>query len=328
MEGPFIPATGPLREIGVVANDIEQGLGDPHFVGLGVLRLEQHLAAPVSANLVDKLGEAFCVGQVHHGAGLAAVAVTTGDDELVPALGQLQDCLILFPAAQAAEFESVNVHAQIGEEPANSVGVARLPNVGQIPQRVVQYDQDVGVVVQAGKQLGQVFRIWVGRKGGTERHDRFRLGAGQIVHAEMKDGIAKRNVPFHRRRNRARFGHDAKQQRRSDAVVVGKGNQAGKAQLLFDLLALQAEGSERRQGWSPVGFPEIQPNCTNRLGAPVLKSQCSPQRAVACGEFGNEVEALAREVGVAVQGNRGPVGLGGARFFPKVVYFALQIASL
>src|SRR5215475_13850009 len=110
MKDSLVPPPGTGGIFRVFSNHIQQGLNDSQRLWLCVLRHEQHMGTPLLSDLMNKLGETFTLAQTQHRIGLAAMPVATPDNRLVPAFGKVQRSLVLLPAAQARQLESVNKH--------------------------------------------------------------------------------------------------------------------------------------------------------------------------------------------------------------------------
>ncbi len=154
VEGALVPTLVAGGEFRVVANGVEGGLEDAVFPGLSVLRHEEDMAAALAANLVDKAGKVGGVSQVEIGVRLYAVAVAAGDDELVPARGQIGDLAVLFPVAEAVELKGVDELAVDSEEVVDEDFVGVLADAIEIPEGMIEDEQDVRELVE----LSQGFR--------------------------------------------------------------------------------------------------------------------------------------------------------------------------
>ena len=100
---------------------------------------------------------------------------------------------------------------------------------------MVQHNQHVGVVVQHGEQFGKVLLGGIGGEGDALSHNRFSASAGQVMDAQVEDGIAERDAPLQGNGNPASLGNDPQEQRCLNAVVVRKRDDAGEVEYLLDL---------------------------------------------------------------------------------------------
>ena len=107
MKNSTIPSLRSHRIFRVFANYVKQSLNSAHAHRFRVLRHEEDMAALFSPNLVDKLRETLGASQIQNAAGFTAVPVATGDDQALPAIGQLYDSIILFPATHGVDFKRV-----------------------------------------------------------------------------------------------------------------------------------------------------------------------------------------------------------------------------
>ena len=107
MKNSTIPTLRPHRIFRVFANYVKQSLNGAHAHRFRVLRHEKDMAALLFPNLVDKLRETLGASQIQDAAGFTAVPVSTGDDQALPAISQLYDSIILFPATHGIDLERV-----------------------------------------------------------------------------------------------------------------------------------------------------------------------------------------------------------------------------
>ena len=133
----------------------------------------------------------------------------------------------------------------------------RLADQVEVPQGVVEDDQDVGQLVQGGEDFGEPLASRACRLDGVLLEGLHPLGAGgagQVVDAEVEGLIAAvGHGPLDGDGNVAGGGDGAQQHGRVDVVVVGEGDQRLQAELLFDLAAFEIEGQPGGQRRRPVG---------------------------------------------------------------------------
>jgi len=89
-------------------------------------------------DFLDKLREALSIGEVQQAARLATVAISTSNDRTAIRLGEFNDVAVFLPSAKSAEFESVQNRICHGEEIPDGATVFYLPDVRQIPKRMVE----------------------------------------------------------------------------------------------------------------------------------------------------------------------------------------------
>ncbi len=172
--------------------------------------------------------------------------------------------------------------------------------------------------MQGDQNLGQARIAGVGGEILQRRHPLCRAGAGQVVHAEMERlRAAVGRAPLHRNRNLPRAGHRAQKHGRLDVVVVGDGNHRRQVEL-FDLPRFQIEGQLGRHGRRPVAGCVVDADAVHLLGAPLQPRQQRAHHRELVAKVGQEIQRLARLVGVAVQRNTGPKALGGILVAPEV----------
>lgn len=75
------------------------------------------------------------------------MAIASADDKLIPGLGELDYGAILFPAAQPAQFERVEIAAVRGDKSGGRLHMAVPTDSGQVPHRVIEDDQNAWVIV-------------------------------------------------------------------------------------------------------------------------------------------------------------------------------------
>ena len=107
---------------------------------------------------MDELGEVEGVSQVQIRVWLDAVTIASADDELVPALAEVGDFAVLVPVAQAVELEGVAELAVKREEVVDEEAVLFFAYAVEIPERVVEDDEDAGSVVELGEEFAEELR--------------------------------------------------------------------------------------------------------------------------------------------------------------------------
>ncbi len=312
--------------MGVVADGVEGGLQDAVLPRLGVLGHEEDVALTVDADLLDELVEASGVGKVDVGVGLDAVTVATADGELVPVGGEGGDLAILFPVAEAVEFERVDELAVDGEEVVDEDAMVFVADAVEVPEGVVEDDEDGGDLVQLREHGGELGGV----TGGGAVFDRgscegFEAGhpvgagcAGQVVNAEVEGGSSVGDGPLERDGDVAGGGERTEEERGLDAVVVGDGDEGGGLELVFDLVAFEVEGEARGEGRGPVAEGVVGVDAGSAMAEPFQETHDGLNGLPVGGELGDEVEGLVGLVGMAVEGYAGDKVLGCVGFTPQV----------
>ena len=149
------------------------------------------------------------------------------------------------------------------------------------------------------------------------RHPLCRAGAGQVVHAEMERLAAIGGAPLDGNRNTPRAGHGAQKHGRLDVVVVGDGNHRCQVQL-FDLPRFQIEGQLGSHGRRPVAGCVVDAHAVHLLGPPFQPGEQWAHHRILVAKVGQEIQGLARLVGVTVQRNTGPEAFGGLLVAPQI----------
>ena len=87
---------------------------------------------------------------------------------------------------------------------------------------------------------------------------------------------------------------------------------------LFDLTGFKIEGQLGSHGRRPVAGGVVDADAVHLLGAPFEPGQERPHHGELVAEVGQEIQGLARLVGVTVQRNTGAKAPGGIRVAPKI----------
>src|SRR5580704_13428012 len=197
MEHAVIPAARVDRVVRIFANDILQSLQDAERARLRILRHEQDVTGSFSSHLISEFSKAAGIGEIERGVGFAAMAVAARNDYLIACLGEVEHRLVLLPAANAAQFESVDELAMLAEEQTQIPVVQFRALVRQIPHRMIQYYEDLRNIVERGENLRQTEVVGIARVLGECRHDRFCAATGKVMNAQVKSCVVKRNRPFY-----------------------------------------------------------------------------------------------------------------------------------
>ncbi len=116
VEDPFVPEARAFGEFGMLADDVKKGEKHADCKGFRVLGHEEDMRAALVADFVDEFGEAAGVREIEDGVRFSTVTIPAADDDLVPAFGELQGGTVFVRGADATEFQSVNVNAELGGE--------------------------------------------------------------------------------------------------------------------------------------------------------------------------------------------------------------------
>ena len=81
------------------------------------------------------------------------MAIATRNQQHVPLFGQPPDASVLVPVAQAVEFEGVAELAVDGEEVVDQELVPGGADAVEVPEGVVEDDEDVGQGVEFGEHV-------------------------------------------------------------------------------------------------------------------------------------------------------------------------------
>src|SRR5262249_34906452 len=75
-----------------------------------------------------------------------------GNRRTFPEAGELHCRQILSPGSEAVHFDGVNVTAKPRKKSVKHEAMPVVPNSAHVPQRMIQYDQCLGVLVHSRKQ--------------------------------------------------------------------------------------------------------------------------------------------------------------------------------
>jgi len=148
VKGALIPQRRAIALLRVFADGVEKHLAAPYRQRMAVLRHEDHVAAALGADFLHPFGKARCLCQVQVGVGLAAMAIAAGDDDLPPALRQIDGAAVFLPPAQAVQLERVQKLVVGREEIFEALIEFRRRNPVQVPQRVIEDEQHVRLRVE------------------------------------------------------------------------------------------------------------------------------------------------------------------------------------
>ena len=207
---------------------------------------------------------------------------------------------VLIPVAQPVQFQRVQIIAVLLQELVDQELMFFLANQVEVPQRVVEDHQHIGILMQRAQNLGKSLVAGMGRIVGQRFHPLRGPGAGQVVHAEVKRLLAIGSAPLHRNRNPPRARDRAQQHRRSDVVVVGNGDHRLQIQLL-DLAAFQVKGQPGRHRRRPVAGRVVDAQPVHPLRTPLQPRQQRAHHRVLVAEVGQKIQRFVGLVGVAVQ---------------------------
>ena len=97
----FVPSTRTLWVIGIFADRVEQRLEHAKHEWLSILRQEQHMTSALFSYFMGIFRKTAGVSEVHNRAGFYSMSIAAADDELIPPVRQIHNCLVLLPATQS-----------------------------------------------------------------------------------------------------------------------------------------------------------------------------------------------------------------------------------
>ncbi len=204
-------------------------------------------------HFVNELGKVLRIGEAYNGAGCDSVSVAAADNGLIPFPGEFQDGVIFLTASQAAKFEGVHQVSELRHEIGECLDMLLPADSGEVPQRMIENDQDVGILIEGPKKIEQAFLRRVPGVAAQLNHDGFGAVCRQIVNAQVQVGIQVRDGPFDRDWDFSRFFDDAQRQRRVDTVVICQRNHPGNSETTLDLVPLETKRSQGRERRRPIG---------------------------------------------------------------------------
>lgn len=304
VKGTFIPAAAARGVRGIVRDDVGEVLVEAPAEGLAILRHDEHGALPSMANLVGELRKISGAGEIEEGAGLAAMAVAAGDEDLAVGGSQSEDGAIFAVAAHAIDLKGVEGGAGEFEEAAEIEGEAFGRDAGEVPQRVIEDDEHGG----KGRELGEKGEAELFVRGccglAHLNHQGFSGGAGKIVDAEVEDGFSEGDGPLGGDGDTGGLRILAQAGTGVDGVVVGEGDDGAQTEG-FDLARFELEGEALTEGRGPVGAVEVEGDASGTAATLGLGIDPGTERAAGLKEFSDESEAFFGVPGMAVKGNGG-----------------------
>lgn len=257
VEDAVVPA-GPAEGVGgVVAEDIGDALDLALDEGVGVLGEEVDVTEALRADLADEFAEGGGVGEVDVGVGFAAVAVAAGDDGAAEGEGEGEGALVFRPGAEAIQFERVDPAAATFEGAAGEEIMAFGADALFVPAGVIEDDEHLLV---PGDPFEEFAEAGLGCRVGVFGHGfHHGVGAGgrQVVYAEVEEAVAEGDGPLHGDGRVAGFLDQVEASGGVDGVVVGEGDEGGKAEGL-ELRGFERVGLLGRERGRPMGVVEIE----------------------------------------------------------------------
>jgi hypothetical protein len=171
--------------------------------------------------------------------------------------GQRDRAHIFLPGTQAVDFESMDLQQEFLEELLGERGVSVKAHAADIPERMVEDDQNLGVAIEPLEQFSKHLTSGVAR---VSRHfvpETNRFARREIVNPDVEASLLVRDRPLQRDRDVLLRSFLLKEQARVDIVVVRQGDDRSKIKLL-DLPPLQIERPAGANRASPVGSREVQ----------------------------------------------------------------------
>ena len=268
------------------------------------------MADAFAADFVNEFVEAGGVGQIHVGVGLDAVAVATGDGDLVPLAREDRDGCIFLPGAETIELQRVDVLAVDGEELVDRHAMPVRADAVEVPKRVVEDEKHAWNLVELRKDLGQQLRVAAldgkCRELGEALLPSCSGCAGQVMNAEMKGGRPEGHGPLQRDRDVAGGVERAQEHRRFDVVVVRDRDEGGELKLVLDLLLFEIEGKLRGQRRGPVALRILGADAGLLFGAVFGPAHDGQKPRPVLTHLGDEIQRLFRLIGVAVERHSPP----------------------
>jgi hypothetical protein len=153
MVDALVPALCTLRKLRIVAYSVERGLQDAVLPRLGIVGHVEDMTLTVATNLVDKLREAGSASEIDVCVGLDAVTVAARDDKLIPLARKRGGITVLLPVAQSVKLQRMDVLPVDGEELVDEDVVTLTTDAVEVPDGMVEDDEDLGEFVKLSKNL-------------------------------------------------------------------------------------------------------------------------------------------------------------------------------
>jgi hypothetical protein len=319
---PKVDAVAPLNAtgvLGIVAEGIGHGFEAPELQAAVVLGEEEDVGATFVTNLGDELGEGGGAGKVDVGVRFAAVAVTAGDDGEAPGGGEGDDVAVFVPGPEAVQFKGVNPGAVTVEEAMEHLAMHLAACEAFVPEGMVADDEDLRDRMEGGQQLGESMGSGRRRPRAKPVHPGGGVSSGEVVDAEVEEGLGKGNGPFRRDGGDGVRAEDVEVEAGGDGIVIGKGDEGGQLEEILDLAALEGFGVGRgkRRGPPGAGVVEILAVVGEESRFVFTDGLADPRDTVRVAR--QEGHVLLRVHGVAVEGDTGPELVGNARVAPEEV---------
>ena len=259
------------------------------------------MAAAFDADLFDEFSEAGSVREVDAGAGLHAVPVSAGDQEMAGFLSELEHGAVLAGVAETIQLQGVEGRAGQRQEAKHLVAVGVRANAMKVPDRVIEDDEHARKGMEVGENAAKLVLEGLFGVGGEPGGPGEGAGRGKIVDAEMELSAAEGDGPLERDRDAASAGNGAQELGGGDAVVVGKGDEGHKAKL-GDLTGLDRVSHAGDEGRTPVGASEVETDAVVET-LPSIVGKDLTERGKGGEQLVNEGKGLKRLTGVAVEGD-------------------------
>ena len=94
----------------------------------------------------------------------------------------------------------MNGFAVLGQETSDEPDMIGGADVGEIPEGMVQHDQDFGLLAERVEQSRQLDGARIVRQSRQPREDRSRVARREVVNAKVKESLVERDRPFTRDR--------------------------------------------------------------------------------------------------------------------------------
>jgi hypothetical protein len=196
--------------------------------------------------------------------------------------------------------------------------VLLLANHEKVPHRVVEDHHHIGLIVQCRQNFSKAVIVGMRREFFECRHPLLRLGAGQVVNAQMEILYsAVGGAPFYRNRNLPRAGNGTQQHGCLDVVVIGDGDHRSKAEFL-DLRTLQVKGELGGQRRCPVCSRIVDADAMIEFRPAFQAGQQRPKHGMLAADIGEETQRFLGLVGVTMQRDPGAKSACRALVTPQV----------
>src|SRR5580704_6904649 len=143
------------REAWILAHQIPGAGQMAQRQGLAILRHDRDIARAILANFGYELGKRAGSREIERRVRLESVTVPSGNDREARTLGQGDRAHIFLPATQTVDFKSMDLRQEFLEELPGERNVGVKAHAADIPERMVEDDQNLTVAIEPLEQFSK-----------------------------------------------------------------------------------------------------------------------------------------------------------------------------